>query len=286
MEQKKYSEDYTLTELMIVASAREVRDGDVVFIGTGLPFLACALAKKTHAPNLVPCSEQGQIDANPLLWRTPRAIGDLALTAGAKMTTDLISVMHRLTYGEFDLGFLSGAQVDKYGNVNSTCIGDYRKPKVRFPGSGGANAIATFAKRHMLIFVHKKHQFVDKVDYITSPGYLSGPGSREKAGCPAGTGPAAVITTLGVLRFDNDTKEMYLDTVHPKVTVEEVKDNTTWDLKVSPNVGQTEPPTVEQIGIIREELDPFGIYLRREEFQKKAIEFLTNGRSQTAVTQG
>ena len=146
MEEKKYSEDYTLTELMIVASAREVRDGDVVFIGTGLPFLACALAKKTHAPNLIPCSEQGQTDANPLLWRTPRAIGDLALTAGAKMTTDLISVMHRLTYGEFDLGFLSGAQVDKYGNVNSTCIGDVQETEGSLPGIGGANAIATFAK--------------------------------------------------------------------------------------------------------------------------------------------
>lgn len=283
MEEKKYSEDYTLTELMIVASSREVRDGDVVFIGTGLPFLACALAKKTHAPNLIPCSEQGQIDANPLLWRTPRAIGDLAMTAGAKMATDLVGVMHRLTYGEFDLGFLAGAQIDKYGNVNSTCIGDYRKPKVRFPGSGGANAIATFAKRHVLIFVHKKHQFVDKVDYITSPGYLTGPGAREKANCPPGTGPIGVITTLGVLRFDRNTKEMYLDTVHPKVTVEEVKDNTTWDLKVAPSVGTTEPPTVEQIRIIREELDPFGIYLRREEFQKKAIEFLTNGRNQPAA---
>ncbi|MHC1724826.1 MAG: CoA-transferase subunit beta [Syntrophobacteraceae bacterium] len=278
MSSKVYSKDYTLTELMIVCAAREVDDGDVAFIGTGLPFLACALAKKTHAPRLVSCSEQGQIDANPLLWRTPRAIGDLAMTAGAKMCTDLVGVMHRLTYGEFDIGFLAGAQVDKFGNVNSTVIGDYSKPKVRFPGSGGANAIATFAKKHVLIFVHRKHQFVDKVDYITSPGYLSGPGARENCGCPAGTGPSAVITTLGVLRFDKDTKEMYLETVHPKVTVEEVKANTSWDLQVAPTVTETEPPTAEEIRIIREELDPYGIYIRREEFQKRAIDFLTNGK--------
>lgn len=276
MKEKKYSTDYTLTELMLICAARQVRDRDIVFIGTGLPFLACMLAKNTHAPRLVPCSEQGQIDANPLLWRTPRSIGDLAMTAGAMMTTDLLGVMHRLSYGEFDLGFISGAQIDKYGNVNSTCIGDYCKPKVRFPGSGGANAIASFAKRHVLIFVHRKHQFVDKVDYITSPGYFTGPGAREAAGLPAGTGPVAVITTLGLLKFDDMTKEMFLCAVHPNVTVEEVKKNTSWDLKVAKNVEQTEPPTVEEIRMIREELDPFGIYLRREEFQKKAIEFLVN----------
>ncbi len=192
------------------------------------------------------------------------------------MATDLMGVMHMLTYGCFDLGFLSGAQVDKFGNVNSTIIGDYYHPKVRFPGSGGANAISTFSKRHVLIMVHRKHQFVDKVDYLTSPGYFTGPGQREAAGCRPGSGPCAVITTLGTLKFDDETKEMYLDTVHPNVTVEQVKENTTWDLKVSPNVGVTEPPTVEEIRIMREELDPYAIYLKREEFQKKAIEFLIN----------
>jgi glutaconate CoA-transferase subunit B len=276
MKEKEYATDYTLTELMIVCAAKQVRDGDIVFIGTGLPFLACALAKKTHAPNLVPCSEEGQIDANPLLWRTPRSIGDLAMTAGAMMATDLLGVMHRLTYGEFDLGFISGAQVDKYGNVNSTVIGDYKKPKVRFPGSGGANAISSYTKRHVLIFVHRKHQFVDKVDYITSPGYLSGPGGREAAGLPSGTGPVAVITTLGTLSFDEETKEMYLDAVHPNVKVEDVKNNTTWDLKIAKKVKETEPPSKEEIRMIREDLDPFGIYLKRDEFQKKAIEFLTS----------
>ena len=130
MNKKKYATDYTLTELMLICAARQVRDKDVVFIGTGLPFLACMLAKKTHAPNLVPCSEQGQIDANPLLWRTPRSIGDLAMTAGSMLTTDPLGVMHRLTCGEFDLGFISGAQIDKYGNVNSTVIGDYKKDLV------------------------------------------------------------------------------------------------------------------------------------------------------------
>jgi glutaconate CoA-transferase subunit B len=272
---KQYSSDYTLNELMIVCGAREVKDGELAFVGLGLPFLACALAKRTHAPRLIECSEQGQIDADPLRWRTPRGIGDLAMNAGAKMATDLVGIMHRLACVEFDVGFLSGAQIDKFGNVNSTCLGDYSKPKVRFPGSGGAGAISTFTKRHLLIFAHDKRRFVDKVDYITSPGYLSGPGAREEAGCPPGTGPAAVITTLGVLRFEHDTKEMYLDTVHPNVSVEKVKANTSWDLKVSPNVHQTEPPTVEEVRMIREELDPFGIYLRREEFQKRAIEFLT-----------
>jgi len=278
MDNKKYAKDYTFQELMIVCAAREVRNGDVSFIGTGLPFLAVALAHATHAPDVVMCCEQGHIGADPLRWRTPRNIGDAAMCAGAKMSTDLMGVMSRLTSGEFDLGFLSGAQVDKYGNMNSTSIGDYHKPKVRFPGSGGANVIATFAKRTVLIFVHKKQTFVEHVDYLTSPGYLSGPGVREKCGMKPETGPVAAITTMGVLRFDQDTKEMYLDTLHPNVELEDVKNNTGWDLKVSPNLSATEPPTEEEIKIIREELDPYSIYLKREEFQQHAIDFLfSNG---------
>jgi glutaconate CoA-transferase subunit B len=166
-----------------------------------------------------------------------------------------------LQRGFIDVGFLGGAQVDKYGNINSTVIGDYAKPKVRLPGSGGGCEIAAFSKRIIIITPHEKRRMVEKVDFNTSPGFLDGGAARDKFGFEGG--PSAVITTMGVLRFDERTKEMYLSSYHPGLTVDQVKENTGWELKISPNVKATEPPTMEEVKILREHLDPQGIFLKK-----------------------
>ena len=173
-----------------------------------------------------------------------------------------------LQRGFIDIGFVGGAQVDIYGNLNSTCFGNYLKPSVRFPGSGGAHDFGAFAKRSLIVMVHEKRRFVEKCDYVTTPGFLSGGNSRYEEGLPEGTGPAAVISTRGVFRFSPNTKEMYLETHHPGITVDSIKENVNWDLEISPIVRETEPPTEEQLRIIRE-LDPEGFFLRRAEYNKK-----------------
>jgi len=161
------------------------------------------------------------------------------------------------------VGFLGGAQIDKYGNINSTVIGDYEQPKVRLPGSGGGCDIAALAKRVILIAPHEKRRFVEKVDFVTSPGYLDHPAARDELNLTGG--PSAVVTTMGVLRFDDASKEMYLDSHHPGVSVEQIKENTGWTLKVSPSVKETEPPTEDQVAMLREKIDPEGYYLKREQ---------------------
>jgi glutaconate CoA-transferase subunit B len=166
-----------------------------------------------------------------------------------------------LQRGFIDVGFVGGAQVDKFGNINSTVIGDYEKPKVRLPGSGGGCEIAGLSKRIVIITPHEKRRLIEKVDFITSPGFLNGADARERAGL--GGGPSAVITTMGVLRFDGETREMCLASYHPGLSVDQVKQNTGWDLKVSQEVTETEPPTVEEVGILRKDLDPQGIFLKR-----------------------
>ena len=251
---------YSIQELMVVTAAREIRDGEVVFVGIGLPSLAATLAQRTHAPNSILIFESGVIGAKPS--RLILSVGDPALASKADMIVDFFDVFSVLLQGGYiDVGFLSGAQVDKYGNLNSTVIGDYEKPKVRLPGSGGACEIASMSKRLLIIMPHEKRRFVEKVDFITSPGFLSGRAERGELGL-IGKGPSAVITTLGVLRFD-EKGEMYLDSVHPGVDVDEVKANTGWDLKVADEVKTTKPPTEEELRILREELDPKGIFLRR-----------------------
>ena len=264
MKEKKYSEDYTLIELMTVCGARELKDGEMVFVGTGMPFLAAMLAKRTHAPHLKFLCEGGQYDADPT--HVPYSVGDPVLTPRAAQT-GMIVVTFTLARGEVDVGFISGAQIDKYGNVNSTVIGDYFHPKVRLPGSGGANPIGSFCKRTVIIMLQEKRRFVEKLDFMTTPGYLTGLGAREETGLRSG-GPVAVVSTMGTFRFDPLTKEMYLDTYYPGVTVDQIKENVSWDLKVSQTVHETEKPTVEEIKILRE-LDPEGIFLRREELLKR-----------------
>ena len=265
----KYADDYKLTEMMCVAAARQIRDGERVFAGAGLPLLASILALRTHAPNAQICLESGVVGSkfpeDPLRGKSPlpRFVMDPRIYPGATYRSGLLEVNGIfLPRRRFDVGFLGGAQVDKYGNLNSTLIGKWDNPKVWLPGSGGAAEIAMYANRVLIIMApHDKRRFCNKVDIITSPGYLNGPGSREASGLKWG-GPAAVVSTLGVLKFDATTKEMYLDAVFPGVTVNQVKENTSWDLQTAPEVVEIEPPTVEEIEIIRA-VDKEGLYTGR-----------------------
>jgi glutaconate CoA-transferase subunit B len=162
-----------------------------------------------------------------------------------------------------DYVFLGGAQIDPYGNLNSTVIGDYDRPKARLPGSGGAADLATGAWRTLVITLHDRRRFVPKLDFLTTPGYLTGKGAREAAGLPEGTGPYKIITNLAVLGFDSETRRMRIDSVHPGVTVDRVRENTGFDLEIAPDVGETEPPTADQIRILREEVDPLRLIIGR-----------------------
>lgn len=260
MEQgQKVATDYRLPELLVAAAARELKDGEVVFVGVGVPLLGALVAKLTHAPNLIMAMESGGI--GPMPYRIVLGIGDNTCVENAICTTSLWRVFADQQRGFFDVGMVGGAQVDKYGNLNSTAIfgdGDYYRPTTRLPGSGGANDIASSARRTVIMLPLEKRRFLERVDYITSPGYLDGYDSRIRAGLLGG-GPTAIITDKCVFRFDPVTKEAYLDSVHPGVTVEEVRANVSWDLKVSPEVKITPPPTEEQVRIIRI-LDRAGIY--------------------------
>jgi len=250
--------DYTPQELMIVAAAREIRDGELVFVGMRLPLLAFALAKRTHAPHAFGLFECGLLRDTPspeLLY----TMGDPPNVAGAVWATRLINAMALLQQGRVDLGFIGGAQVDRYGNLNTSYIGDFSRPRVKLPGSGGAADLASLAQRLVIVMEHEKRRFVEKVDYITSPGYGDGAGWRERVGLVRG-GPAAIITTLGVLGFDPHTREAGLRSYHPGVTPEQVRANTGWDLRTAGAI-ETEPPTPAELAIIRE-YDPQGFWTR------------------------
>jgi glutaconate CoA-transferase subunit B len=244
---------YTPAELMVVAASREIKDGEVVFVGMRLPLIAFALAKRAHAPDAIGFFENGVLRDTPsseLLY----TMGDPPNIEGAMMCCRMTTVMGLMQKGEVDLGFLGGAEVDKYGNINTSYIGDPHKPEVKLPGSGGAADIASLARRFVVIIEHNDRRLVDRVSYITSPGNGDGSHWRTNEGLPRG-GPAAVITTMGVLRFGFESGEAYLDTIHPSVTVEEVKANTGWPLMVTPVLKTTSEPTEEELRIIRE-IDP------------------------------
>ena len=252
--------DCTPEEMMIVAAARELHDGDRVFVGIGLPVLAALLAQRDHAPNIVTIFESGTIGSRPS--RLAMTVGDPALGSGCLAILDFFECFAGLVQRGFvDVGFLGAAQVDRYGNMNSTVIGDYKKPTVRLPGSGGACEIAGNAKRFIIIIPHDTDRFVERLDFQTSPGHLSGGDSRRREGLRGG-GPVAVISTLGVLRF-YPSGQMYLHSYHPGSTVTKVRENTGWDLRVSPEVRETPLPTREQVRLLRGELDPKGIFLKR-----------------------
>jgi glutaconate CoA-transferase subunit B len=251
---------YTLTEMMAVTAAREIRDGEVVFAGTGLPMLGAMLAQRTHAPRCCIIFEAGTIASQ--LSHLPMSVGDPRTVRGAATAAGLMEVFtYALQAGRVDVGFLSGAQVDRYGNINSTAIGaDPRHPQVRFSGSGGSCDIACLARRTIIIALHERRRFPERVDYITSPGWLSGGESRAAAGLIRG-GPSAVITTRGVLRFRPDTRESYLASCHPGVTPEEVARETGFPLDLS-GAAETPAPGAEELRILRDVVDPERVFLR------------------------
>ena len=250
---------YTASELMCINAARLLRDGDVVFVGVGLPNLACNLARRTHAPNLQLIYEAGVIGARPS--RLPLSIGDPTLVTGAVSVCGMFDIFSQyLQRGNIDVGFLGGAQIDRFGNINATIIGgDYQHPKVRLPGSGGSQEIAGWANRCYIITPHQKRRFPEKVDFITSAGFLNGRAQRELTGARGG-GPLVVVTNLGLLEPDANG-ELVLSALHPGCTLEQVRENTGWQVRTSGQVSTTEPPLPSELQLLREELDPGGIYL-------------------------
>jgi glutaconate CoA-transferase subunit B len=254
------ADDFTLQELMAVAAAREIKDCETVIIGTGLPLLGAFLAQKTHAPNMVAIYESGAIDCKPL--RTPLSVADSVLSPGAAMQGGLVEGLGMVHAGEVDVGFLGGAQVDRYGNLNAHVIGDYYNPQVRFAGSGGSNDIGVGCKRTIIMMLHELRRFPEKVDFITTPGYLNGGDERDGLGFP-GQGPSVVVSTLGILRFHRETREMYLESYHPGVSIEQIQSNTGWDLKIAEDLSETQRPAPEMIRMLREELDPQGVFLKK-----------------------
>jgi glutaconate CoA-transferase, subunit B len=258
---------YTLGELMVAAAAREIRDREWVFVGMRLPLLAFLLAKRLHAPGAVGLYENGILRQDPapeMLY----TMADPPNQRGATFCGPMIEVMSLLQRGKVDVGFLGAAEVDRHGNLNSTWgsrpsarrggLGTGDEQPVRLPGSGGAGDIACLARRTVVLIAHQRHRLVERVGYITSPGYGDGGDWRRRQGLRAGSGPAAVLTTLGVLRFDAEG-EAYLASVHPGVRSEDVVANTGWELRVAGDLAQTPLPTEAELGVIRE-FDPRGFW--------------------------
>jgi glutaconate CoA-transferase subunit B len=251
--------------MMALMAAKELKDGEIAFVGIGLSLAAGIVAQNLHAPNLTIVYESGCI--GPRKRRTDFNVGDSSAADEAMALTSEWRVFGDLQAGFYDVGVLGAAQVDRFGNLNSTAIfgqGDYRRPRVRLPGSGGANDIGSSAGRIVILTKMEEGRFVPRVDYLTTPGYLDGsPGARRKAGLLGG-GPVAVVTDKAVLRFCPDTREMYLDTVYPEVAVEEIKKYFPWDLRVAPEVKVAPLPGVEELEAIRR-ADPAGLLLGGEE---------------------
>ena len=252
------NEYYNSAELLTINAARLLRDGDVVFVGVGLPNLACNLARRTHAPTLLMIYEAGVIGAQPR--RLPLSIGDPTLVSGASAVCSMYDIFSLyLQRGNVDVGFMGGAQIDRFGNINATVIGEYEKPKVRLPGSGGSKEIAAWANRCYIITPHQKRRFPEKVDFRTSAGFLGSRSERQAAKLRGG-GPQAVVTDLCLMEPDHQG-ELVVTALHPGKTVEQVKENTGWEIKTIPDLPSTEPPSQEELRILREDLDPSGIYI-------------------------
>jgi len=243
--------ELTVKELMVCQAARLLQNGDVVFVGIGLPNLACNLALRLHAPQLILVYESGAVGAEPK--RLPISIGDPSLVTDSLMVCSMFDVFSFfLQGGLIDIGFLQSVQIDRFGNLNTTVIGDYAHPKVRLPGSGGACEIAILAKRVFVITPQSKRSFPERVDFITSPGFLDGRETRRKLGMP-GTGPSGVITNLGSYEFVDG--EMQLTSLNPGCSLEQVRENTGWDVRISEELTTTAAPTSEELRILHEELD-------------------------------
>jgi len=240
--------DFTANELMVCEAARRLRDGEVVFVGIGLPNLACNLARRLNAPGLLLVYESGAVGAEPK--RLPISIGDPSLVTDSLSVCSMFDVFsYYLQGGLIDVGFLQGSQIDRFGNINTTVIGNYQEPKVRLPGSGGACEIAILAKRVFVIAPQTRRSFPERVDFITSPGFVDGNEARRKLGMP-GAGPSMVITNLGCYEFNEG--EMMLTSLHPNCTLEEVRENTGWNVRISPGLITTNAPTSEELRILRD----------------------------------
>lgn len=245
--------NYTDNEMMAISAGRFVKDGDIVFAGTGLSMFAATVAKRIYAPKAVIFFETGGID--PSLEEIPMAVSDLRVMYGTCLNSGLIEafsiVGHRRLH---TIAFLGAAQIDKYGNLNTTIIGDYWRPKTRFSGSGGACDVASFASGVITFMQHEKRRFVEKLDYLTSVGWYKGGESRKNLGLQRG-GALAVVTNLCVMRFDDNTKEMYLATYYPGISIDKIVENTGFPIDVS-RAREAEPPSAEDLRILREEVDP------------------------------
>lgn len=270
--------DYTARELMVVCAARQIRDHERVFVGMRLPLIAFALARRTHAPDCVGLFESGTLRDAPaaeLLY----TMGDTPNVSDSLWATSTLHVMGLMATGEIDLGFIGGAEIDRYGNLNTSLIGDWEHPTVRLPGSGGGADIASLANRLAIIMPHERHRLRERVDFVTSPGYgypdEQGPAGvswRMRQGLPRRgswllrqglprQGPCALITTLAVFTFDFTSGEALLQSYHPGSSVEEVQAQTGWPLRLAPNCGETVPPSAQELAVIRA-CDPGGIWTR------------------------
>lgn len=255
-------DSFNAMELMICCAARALEDGATAAVGTGVPCAAAMLAQRTHAPNLVVLFEAGGVA--PRLPTMPISVGDSRTFHRAVMATSMADVMTTCQRGMIDYTFLGGAQIDAYGNLNSTMLGtDLARPRVRLPGSGGANDLASLCWRILVVTNHDRRRFVEKLDFLTTPGYLTGPGAREAAGLPPGTGPYRVITDLAVMGYHEKTKRMQVLSLHPGVTLAQVRSATGFELEAREPLGVTAPPGLPELRILREEIDPHRYLLGR-----------------------
>ncbi|MGP3667677.1 MAG: CoA-transferase subunit beta [Candidatus Bathyarchaeota archaeon] len=252
---------YSPIEMMIVAASRLLEDGKTVFTGTGMPILAALLAQATHAPKLAIIYEAGGMcPLKPLT--VPLSVGDSMTAYRAIMAASMDYTISFIQAGYGEYAFLGAAQIDPYGNINTTVIGPHEKPKVRLPGSGGANDFASLCWKTIVIMRQDKQRFVEKLDFLTTPGYLTGPGAREKAGLPRNTGPWRVVTQLGIYGFDEKDKRMRLLKVYPGITVDQIQENSSFKLKIPEKVEVEPEPSSQELKVLRE-LDPYGVVVGR-----------------------
>lgn len=253
---------YTSRELMSIVAARQIKDGEILFCGTGISMVAAMAAKHIHAPKAILFFETGAIDS--CLEEVPLAVADPRVmyhTSVNGTLADAFAVMQNRKTGRRVVGIMGAAQIDIYGNLNSTVIGDYSGPRVRFPGSGGACDVASFVDKSLIFMQHEPRKFVKKLDYLTSPGWLSGPRSRKEADLP-GSGPSAVITDMALMGFDPDTGKMFLDKYYPGMSPKKILDNMEFSVDVS-RATALAPPTREELEILRKKCDPQGLILGR-----------------------
>ncbi len=251
------TKDFTASELLCVMSARVLEDGQVVFAGVGIPLLAATLAQRLHAPGVTILFEGGTIGPHVVPGQLPPTTNEQRCTRKANMLVSITEVLLLLQRGYVDVGFMGGAQIDQYGNLNSSFIGSADDPSVRLPGTGGGNDISSLT-RMIVAMPQEKRRFVENVDFITSPGYIRGGTSRRDSGLIAG-GMYRVVTDLAILGFDEDTGRMCVEALHPGVTPEQVQENTGFELIMGSSIPATEPPTAEELATLRK-LDPDKVY--------------------------